>query len=154
MTDTHSFFKSKVTNIEGPHIFNHVYCSYGAPGVEFSAVHAGERCVRRVYFVTGAARLLTLTDDNCVHVWDVNVKTQADNTDTYSLDHVRMSPMDTKLKSITATCMAGDGRLLIATESGNVYAYDPAADTLTDVCIFADAVMPRYRSAHSHLYSQ
>ncbi|XP_048408451.2 lethal(2) giant larvae protein homolog 1 isoform X1 [Stegostoma tigrinum] len=45
---------------------------YGAPGVEFTGLHREAATVTQMYFLPGQGRLLSLLDDNSVHLWEIN----------------------------------------------------------------------------------
>uniref|UniRef100_A0A665WRT1 Lethal giant larvae homologue 2 domain-containing protein n=1 Tax=Echeneis naucrates TaxID=173247 RepID=A0A665WRT1_ECHNA len=45
---------------------------YGAPGVEFTGLHKDTTAVTQINFLPGQGRLLSLLDDNTIHLWDYN----------------------------------------------------------------------------------
>ena len=45
---------------------------YGRPGVEFYGKHECESNVSKMLFLPGQARLVTLTEDNHLHLWEIN----------------------------------------------------------------------------------
>ena len=45
---------------------------YGHPGVEFYGQHESESNVRKILFLPGQGRLVTLTEDNHLHLWEIN----------------------------------------------------------------------------------
>ena len=49
---------------------------YGRPGVEFYGEHQpdGDKnlVVTKIVFLPGQGRLVTLTDDNSLHLWEIN----------------------------------------------------------------------------------
>ena len=45
---------------------------YGRPGVEFYGEHDEEQKVTRIAFLPGQGRLVTLTEDNYLHLWEIN----------------------------------------------------------------------------------
>ena len=45
---------------------------YGGPGVEFYGQHESESNVSKMIFLPGQGRLVTLTEDNHLHLWEIN----------------------------------------------------------------------------------
>uniref|UniRef100_A0AAQ4PR80 LLGL scribble cell polarity complex component 1 n=1 Tax=Gasterosteus aculeatus aculeatus TaxID=481459 RepID=A0AAQ4PR80_GASAC len=44
---------------------------YGSPGVEFTGLHADTTAVTQIHFLPGQGRLLSLLDDNTLHLWEL-----------------------------------------------------------------------------------
>uniref|UniRef100_A0A3Q3M8P6 LLGL scribble cell polarity complex component 1 n=1 Tax=Labrus bergylta TaxID=56723 RepID=A0A3Q3M8P6_9LABR len=44
---------------------------YGAPGVEFTGLHQDTMAVTQIHFLPGQGRLLSLLDDNSIHLWEL-----------------------------------------------------------------------------------
>ncbi|XP_006875593.1 PREDICTED: lethal(2) giant larvae protein homolog 1 [Chrysochloris asiatica] len=44
---------------------------YGAPGVEFTGLHHDAATVTQMHFLPGQGRLVTLLDDNTLHLWEI-----------------------------------------------------------------------------------
>nr|XP_033770016.1 lethal(2) giant larvae protein homolog 1 isoform X1 [Geotrypetes seraphini] len=44
---------------------------YGAPGVEFTGLHKETATVTQIHFLPGQGRLLSLLDDNTIHLWEI-----------------------------------------------------------------------------------
>ncbi|CAL8285360.1 unnamed protein product [Boreogadus saida] len=44
---------------------------YGAPGVEFTGLHADTAAVTQIQFLPAQGRLLSLLDDNSIHLWEL-----------------------------------------------------------------------------------
>ncbi|XP_047427765.1 lethal(2) giant larvae protein homolog 1 [Mugil cephalus] len=44
---------------------------YGAPGVEFTGRHRDPTAVTQIHFLPGQGRLLSLLDDNTIHLWEL-----------------------------------------------------------------------------------
>ncbi|KAM9745593.1 lethal(2) giant larvae protein homolog 1 isoform 1-T2 [Menidia menidia] len=44
---------------------------YGAPGVEFTGLHRDTTAVTQIHFLPGQGRLLSLLDDNTIHLWEL-----------------------------------------------------------------------------------
>ncbi|XP_037767600.1 lethal(2) giant larvae protein homolog 1 [Chelonia mydas] len=47
---------------------------YGAPGVEFTGLHKETAAVTQIHFLPGQGRLLSLLDDNTLHLWEIDQK--------------------------------------------------------------------------------
>ncbi|XP_029432049.1 lethal(2) giant larvae protein homolog 1 isoform X2 [Rhinatrema bivittatum] len=47
---------------------------YGAPGVEFTGLHKETATVTQMHFLPGQGRLLSLLDDNTLHLWEIYQK--------------------------------------------------------------------------------
>ncbi|XP_029691857.1 lethal(2) giant larvae protein homolog 1 isoform X2 [Takifugu rubripes] len=44
---------------------------YGVPGVEFTGLHKDTTAVTQIHFLPGQGRLLSLLDDNTIHLWEL-----------------------------------------------------------------------------------
>ncbi|XP_056262234.1 lethal(2) giant larvae protein homolog 1 [Pseudoliparis swirei] len=44
---------------------------YGCPGVEFTGLHGDTTAVTQIHFLPGQGRLLSLLDDNTIHLWEL-----------------------------------------------------------------------------------
>ncbi|XP_064820762.1 lethal(2) giant larvae protein homolog 1-like [Oncorhynchus masou masou] len=44
---------------------------YGSPGVEFTGLHRDTAAVAQIHFLQGQGRLLSLLDDNTLHLWEL-----------------------------------------------------------------------------------
>uniref|UniRef100_A0A6Q2ZNZ4 Lethal giant larvae homologue 2 domain-containing protein n=1 Tax=Esox lucius TaxID=8010 RepID=A0A6Q2ZNZ4_ESOLU len=49
---------------------------YGAPGVEFTGLHKDTAAVTQIHFLQGQGRLLSLLDDNTLHMWELGGASQ------------------------------------------------------------------------------
>jgi len=108
-------------------------CRYGQPGVEFYGEHADEACVRQIVFVHGQGRLVTLTEDNFLHLWEIN---------GLNLEEKKSANLDGRLKKISVLCMAPTQEvLLLGTEGGNVYQLDMGAFAVSENIIYQDVVV-------------
>ena len=54
------------------YFINFYACRYGRPGVEFYGQHEAETNVSKMIFLPGQGRLVTLTEDNHLHLWEIN----------------------------------------------------------------------------------
>ncbi|XP_010781611.1 lethal(2) giant larvae protein homolog 1-like [Notothenia coriiceps] len=107
---------------------------YGSPGVEFTGLHSDTTAVTQIHFLPGQGRLLSLLDDNTIHLWELvggaprevgGVKKEGviilQEVDSYSL------PGRPGIESCSATrvtvllLLRSCDLLCIGTEGGGVY---------------------------------
>ncbi|GBP93103.1 Protein lethal(2) giant larvae, partial [Eumeta japonica] len=107
---------------------------YGRPGVELYGQHTNpESTVTQIQFISGSGRLVSLCDDNSLHLWEINEK---------SLVELKNYLLEGKMKKISSLCVESSGKhLLLGTEGGNVYNLDLNTFTLTENVIYQDVVM-------------
>ncbi|KAM3964532.1 LLGL domain-containing protein l(2)gl isoform 4-T4 [Aphomia sociella] len=107
---------------------------YGRPGVEFYGQHTNpDSPVIQILFIPGTGRLISLCDDNSLHLWEINEK---------SLVELRTHTFEGKNKKISATCVEASGKnMLIGTEGGNIYTLDLNTFSLSEDVIYQDLVM-------------
>ncbi|XP_014676770.1 PREDICTED: LOW QUALITY PROTEIN: lethal(2) giant larvae protein homolog 1-like [Priapulus caudatus] len=112
---------------------------YGAPGVEFDGQHAqGEvdNGVTRLYFLPGEGRIISVLEDNSVHMWEWNLK------DGESVLELTKSLSVEEQKKVSTCCLTSSGEaLLVGTEGGNIYLMDTKTFELMDSVIYQDVVM-------------
>ncbi|MXQ87067.1 hypothetical protein E5288_WYG007494 [Bos mutus] len=117
---------------------------YGAPGVEFMGLHRENNTVVQIHFLPGQCQLVTLLDDNSLHLWSLKVKggvSELQEDETFTLrGPPGAAPSATQ---ITVVLPHSSHQLLyLGTESGNVFAVRlPAFRTLEDRAISSDAVL-------------
>jgi hypothetical protein len=46
--------------------------SFGRPGVEFTGQQEDEVLIRKLLFLPGQGRIVSLTEDNNLHLWEIN----------------------------------------------------------------------------------
>ncbi|XP_015837731.1 lethal(2) giant larvae protein homolog 1 isoform X3 [Tribolium castaneum] len=106
---------------------------FGRPGVEFYGHHQNPIAVTQAVFLPNQGRVVTLCDDNSLHLWEVNKS---------SLVEVKSQALEGKLKKISTMCVETAGKhLLLGTEGGNIYLLDLASFTMTPDIIYQDVVM-------------
>jgi len=106
---------------------------YGAPGVEFYGEHDSEVAVREVLFVPGQGRLITLTEDNFLHLWEIN---------GVNLEEKKTTNLEGRLKKVSVLCLLpGEEVLLLGTEGGNVYQLNMNKFIVTEDIIYQDVVV-------------
>ncbi|KAI8477592.1 Lethal(2) giant larvae protein 1, partial [Branchiostoma belcheri] len=134
--------------------------SYGQPGVEFSARHSVESQIIRLFFLPNEGRLISLLDDNSLHLWEVNIKdgkSVLEEVKDFSLEGSPVSTPDrvidrepgvwrslglTELKKISVCCLPStQEHLFLGTEGGNIYLLDVKTFQLLDHIIYQDVVM-------------
>uniref|UniRef100_T1IK87 Uncharacterized protein n=1 Tax=Strigamia maritima TaxID=126957 RepID=T1IK87_STRMM len=117
---------------------NGVIKVYGAPGIEFYGEHENADCsVLQIFFLPNQGRLITLCDDNTLHLWEINLKNEK-----LVMDKIKSYSLEGRLKIISTCCLQSNGEhLLIGTEGGNIYLLDVKSFEMTDHIIYQDVVM-------------
>ncbi|XP_044005271.1 lethal(2) giant larvae protein homolog 1 isoform X2 [Aphidius gifuensis] len=109
---------------------------FGRPGVEFYGLHStesGENAVTKIIALPNQGRLVSLCDDNSLHLWEIN---------TNSVVMTKSLPFEGKIKKISAMCLESNGEhLLLGTEGGNIYLLNVKTFTMSDNIIYQDVVM-------------
>ncbi|XP_015108444.1 lethal(2) giant larvae protein homolog 1 isoform X2 [Diachasma alloeum] len=109
---------------------------FGRPGVEFYGQHStesGENAVTRIIALPNEGRLVSLCDDNSLHLWEINEN---------SVVETKSLALEGKLKKISAMCLESSGEnLLLGTEGGNIYLLDLKKFKMSDNIIYQDVVM-------------
>ncbi|XP_053517192.1 LLGL scribble cell polarity complex component 2 isoform X3 [Artibeus jamaicensis] len=119
---------------------------YGAPGVEFMGLHRENNAVVQVCFLPGQCQLITLLDDNSLHLWSLKVKggvSELQEDESFTLrGPPGAAPSATQITVVLphSSCKM----LYLGTESGNVFVVQvPGFRTLEDRAISSDAVLQR-----------
>ncbi|XP_016911158.1 lethal(2) giant larvae protein homolog 1 isoform X8 [Apis cerana] len=109
---------------------------FGRPGVEFYGQHtieSGENAVTKIVALPNEGRVVSLCDDNSLHLWEIN---ESSVVETKSLS------LEGKLKKISAMCLESSGEhLLLGTEGGNIYLLNLKTFVVPDNIIYQDVVM-------------
>ncbi|GLV32955.1 lethal (2) giant larvae [Carabus blaptoides fortunei] len=107
---------------------------FGQPGVEFYGQHQNqESAVTRLVFLPGVGRVVSLCEDNSLHLWEIN---------SSSLVEVKQHALEGKLKKISVICAEQSGKhLLLGTEGGNIYLLDVQTFNISTDIIYQDVVM-------------
>ncbi|XP_075755885.1 lethal(2) giant larvae protein homolog 1 isoform X5 [Pelodiscus sinensis] len=112
---------------------------YGAPGVEFTGLHKETAAVTQMHFLPGQGRLLSLLDDNTLHLWEIDQKdgySHLEETLSFTLpgragfDSANSPPSITRVTVILLKS-ASDVACL-GTEGGGVYFLELAGFTLRE----------------------
>ncbi|KAI8507201.1 hypothetical protein Bbelb_145810 [Branchiostoma belcheri] len=111
---------------------------YGRPGVEISAVHRAVLPVKKLLFLPGQGRLLSLLGDNTIHLWEINPRDELRSM----LEEVNVFVPDDKIGRISACCLLSSGKfLLLGTEGGNVHLMDAVNFVLSDRVVSQETAM-------------
>ncbi|XP_054565534.1 LLGL scribble cell polarity complex component 2 isoform X4 [Eptesicus fuscus] len=119
---------------------------YGAPGVEFMGLHRENNAVVQIYFLPGQCQLVTLLDDNSLHLWSLKVKggvSELQEDESFTLRGPPGAPPSAT--QITVVLPHSSSKTLyLGTESGSVFVVQaPGFRTLEDRTISSDAVLQR-----------
>ncbi|XP_069396231.1 LLGL scribble cell polarity complex component 2 isoform X2 [Delphinus delphis] len=119
---------------------------YGAPGVEFMGLHRENNAVVQIHFLPGQCQLVTLLDDNSLHLWSLKVKggvSELQEDESFTLrGPPGAAPSATQITVVLphSSCQL----LYLGTESGSVFVVQlPAFRALEDQTISSDAVLQR-----------
>nr|XP_020660757.1 lethal(2) giant larvae protein homolog 2 isoform X4 [Pogona vitticeps] len=130
---------------------------YGAPGVEFMGLHEETNTVMQIHFIPGQSRLVTLLDDNSLHLWTL----KQSNSNISELQEERhftlrgppgSPPSATQITAILAH--SSQELLYLGTESGSIFVMElPSFRVLEDRTISPEVVLQRvpedYRNRRS-----
>ncbi|KAL1413923.1 hypothetical protein MTO96_007972 [Rhipicephalus appendiculatus] len=109
---------------------------YGAPGVEYVVEHDASSPVIELHFVPKQGRLITLLENNTLHLWEINMKGGEDSV----LEHVESYTVDSKLRIFTCSVQSSGDNLYLGTEGGNVHILDIKSFQMSDQVIYQDLV--------------
>ncbi|XP_064378659.1 LLGL scribble cell polarity complex component 2 isoform X7 [Dromaius novaehollandiae] len=119
---------------------------YGAPGVEFMGLHEENNTVMQIHFIPDQCQLVTLLDDNSLHLWSLKQHSGASELQEehrFTLKGPPGSPPSAT--QITAVLPHSSREVLyLGTESGNVFVVElPSFRVLEDRTITSEAVLQR-----------
>ncbi|NWV70177.1 L2GL1 protein, partial [Malurus elegans] len=122
---------------------------YGAPGVELTGLHKETATVTQLHFLPGQGWLLSLLDDNTLHLWEVCQKegcSHLEETRSFGLPgrpgsgSANCSPGITRVTVVLP--MAGGTLVCLGTEGGAVYFVTlPTLTLLEDKTLFPDEIL-------------
>ncbi|XP_062976354.1 LLGL scribble cell polarity complex component 2 isoform X2 [Elgaria multicarinata webbii] len=130
---------------------------YGTPGVEFMGLHDETNTVMQIHFIPGQCRLVTLLDDNSLHLWTLK-QSHSGASELQEERHFTLRgppgspPSATQVTAILAH--SSQELLYLGTESGNVFVVElPSFRVLEDRTISPEVVQQRvpedYRNRRS-----
>ncbi|KAM6345321.1 LLGL scribble cell polarity complex component 2-like isoform 3-T3 [Alca torda] len=119
---------------------------YGAPGVEFMGLHEENNTVMQIHFIPDQCQLVTLLDDNSLHLWSLKQHSGASELreeHRFTLKGPPGSPPSAT--QITAVLPHSSREVLyLGTESGNIFVVElPSFRVLEDRTITSEAVLQR-----------
>ncbi|KAK2536857.1 Llgl2 [Columba livia] len=119
---------------------------YGAPGVEFMGLHEENNTVMQIHFIPDQCQLVTLLDDNSLHLWSLkqhNGASELREEHRFTLKGPPGSPPSAT--QITAVLPHSSREVLyLGTESGNIFVVElPSFRVLEDRTITSEAVLQR-----------
>lgn len=119
---------------------------YGQPGVEvYGQSEACESPITHLIFLTGQCRLVSLSEDNSLHLWEmreVKEEEEGGGETCLKLVHMKSTSLEGKLKKISVlACEAGGEHVMVGTEGGNIYLLQVASFTMAENIIYQDVVM-------------
>ncbi|XP_032816849.2 lethal(2) giant larvae protein homolog 1 isoform X1 [Petromyzon marinus] len=95
----------------------------GAPGVVLSGKHQTATAVTQLHFVPGQGRLVSLLDDNSLHLWELAARGECtvlhESGGDFTLS-ARPGALPSGARATVACVLAGGTRLCVGTESGAV----------------------------------
>ncbi|KFO58979.1 Lethal(2) giant larvae protein 1, partial [Corvus brachyrhynchos] len=122
---------------------------YGAPGVELTGLHKETATVTQLHFLPGQGWLLSLLDDNTLHLWEVCQKegcSHLEETRSFGLPgrpgsgSANCSPGITRVTVVLP--MAAGAMVCLGTEGGAVYFVTlPTLTLLEDKTLFPDEIL-------------
>ncbi|NXH15920.1 L2GL2 protein, partial [Bucco capensis] len=119
---------------------------YGAPGVEFMGLHEENNTVMQIHFIPDQCQLVTLLDDNSLHLWNLKQHSGASELreeNRFTLKGPPGSPPSAT--QITAVLPHSSREFLyLGTESGSIFVVElPSFRVLEDRTITSEAVLQR-----------
>ncbi|XP_063595424.1 lethal(2) giant larvae protein homolog 1-like [Penaeus indicus] len=114
---------------------------YGQPGVEmYGQREDSEAAITHLTFLKGQCRLVSLFEDNSLHLWQLNQ--QDDSGGSLELVHANSTCLEGKLKKISVVVADSKSEhLMVGTEGGNIYLLNLATFAMSDNIIYQDVVM-------------
>ncbi|XP_015216014.1 lethal(2) giant larvae protein homolog 1 isoform X2 [Lepisosteus oculatus] len=118
---------------------------YGAPGVEFTGLHKETATVTQMHFLPGQGRLLSLLDDNTLHLWELNLRegrSQLEEVHSFTLPG-RPGHESTSATRLTVILLKRSCDVAcLGTEGGGVHFLElPSLRLLDSKSLFQDEIM-------------
>ncbi|XP_061455141.1 lethal(2) giant larvae protein homolog 1 isoform X2 [Rhineura floridana] len=119
---------------------------YGAPGVEFTGLHRETATVTQMHFLPGQGRLLSLLDDNTLHLWEIYQRdgySHLEETHSFVVPGRPGSPPSITRVTVILLRSTCDVAYL-GTEGGGVYFLElPSLTLQEDRTLYQDEVLQR-----------
>ncbi|XP_070617541.1 lethal(2) giant larvae protein homolog 1 isoform X2 [Erythrolamprus reginae] len=117
---------------------------YGAPGVEFTGLHKETATVTQMHFLPGQGLLLSLLDDNTLHLWDVYQKdgySHLEETRSFVLPGRPGSPPS--ITRVTVILLGSTCSIAyLGTEVGGIYFLGlPGLTLMEDSTLYQDEIL-------------
>ncbi|KAF1469650.1 hypothetical protein FQV08_0005573, partial [Pygoscelis antarcticus] len=119
---------------------------YGAPGVEFMGLHEENNTVMQIHFIPDQCQLVTLLDDNSLHLWSLKQHSGASELREEHRFTLKGPPGSPPSATQTTAVLPHSSRelLYLGTESGNIFVVElPSFRLLEDRTITSEAVLQR-----------
>lgn len=117
---------------------------YGAPGVEMTGLHKDTAAVTQIHFLCGQGRILSLLDDNTIHLWEIVQREKRSHlVEVHSFNLPgRPGIESTSATRVTVMLLSLSCNLLaLGTEGGGVHFLELPTLTLLHKSLFQDEVM-------------
>uniref|UniRef100_A0A8B9LBH6 Lethal giant larvae homologue 2 domain-containing protein n=1 Tax=Astyanax mexicanus TaxID=7994 RepID=A0A8B9LBH6_ASTMX len=122
---------------------------YGSPGVEFTGLHKDTATVTQMHFLHGQGRILSLLDDNTLHLWEIGQREQCSSLEEVCSFTIPcrtavcasyFSPYSATRVTVLLPKLNCD-LLAVGTEGGGVHFLELPSLTLLDKSLFQDEIM-------------
>ncbi|XP_040212347.1 lethal(2) giant larvae protein homolog 1 isoform X3 [Rana temporaria] len=117
---------------------------YGTPGVEFTGLHRDMATVTQLHFLPGQGRLLSLLDDNTLHLWELQQKdgcSEIEETRSFILPGRPGSPPSVTRVTVILVTTSCDV-VGLGTEGGGVYFVQiPSLKLLEDQILLQEEIV-------------
>ncbi|XP_032932803.1 LLGL scribble cell polarity complex component 2 [Catharus ustulatus] len=119
---------------------------YGAPGVEFMGLHEENNTVMQIHFIPDQCQLVTLLDDNSLHLWSLKQHGGASELREEHRFTLKGPPGSPPSATQVTAVLPHSSRevLYLGTESGTIFVVElPSLRVLEDRTITPEAVLQR-----------
>jgi len=115
----------------------------GAPGVEFTTKHAGVNGVLQLHFLNGQGKLLSVLDDNTLHLWSIENIDKKSPSQQLKWKKSCILPGRPGANCVTKVCVSSDySHVRVGSESGSVYYIDlPQFEICTNKTITTEHIV-------------
>ncbi|XP_059588107.1 LLGL scribble cell polarity complex component 2 isoform X1 [Alligator mississippiensis] len=126
---------------------------YGAPGVEFMGLHEENNTVLQMHFIPGQCQLVTLLDDNSLHLWSLKQRSGTSELQEEQRFTLRGPPGSSPSATQITVVLPHSSRevLYLGTESGNIFVVElPSFRVLEKRTISSETVLQRVPEDYSN----